>query len=314
VIIKKIIISEISNQECWAKILENVSCNSSILQTWEYGDAKKIYYKNNIYRLKFIYNDQLVGVAQIINIKLFKLFNIYYIGRGPIFFNATINDINSEIIYSLKKFFKSKTFINIILVSPLSNNFIIKNSINLNFIKRWESLTLSLTPNLVEIKKNFSNNWRTKYMEKSLAINQRCFINRFDKIGNLLDLYYDNLCKKKGRMINKKFYKIYLKKVITSNQSPLFLEYYDSNQLEAAILIIKHGVSSTYLMGWSSEKAKKEKINQFLFWKAISLLKEDNVKFLDLGGIDSKETPGITQFKTSFGAIKYKLPKTFICI
>lgn len=312
--IKKLIINEISNQECWRKILENVSHNSSILQSWEYGDAKKIYYKRNIYRLEFIYKNKSVGIAQVINIKIFKLLNIYYIGRGPIFFNPTSSDVYEEIIYSLKKYFKKITYVNILLVSPLPNYFKIKNSINLNFIKRWESLTLNLTPSLVEIKKNLSNNWRKKYMVRSLSINEQCFINRYEKIGNLLDLYYENLCSKNGKKINKNFYKIYLHKIIKSNQSPLLLEYYNSNQLESAILIIKHGVSSTYLMGWSSEKAKKEKINQFLFWKVISLLKEDGIKFFDLGGIDSQETPGITQFKKSFGAIKYKLPNTFICI
>ena len=62
----------------------------------------------------------------------------------------------------------------------------------------------------------------------------------------------------------------------------------------------------TYLLGWNGYKGRNLKPNQFLLWNAMMLLKEQGIRWFDLGGID-EDTPGISEFKLGVNGIRYAL-------
>ena len=49
------------------------------------------------------------------------------------------------------------------------------------------------------------------------------------------------------------------------------------------------------------------KANQFLLWNAMMLLKEQGIRWFDLGGIDEESTSGISQFKLGVNGTRYAL-------
>jgi hypothetical protein len=91
----------------------------------------------------------------------------------------------------------------------------------------------------------------------------------------------------------------------------LCLEFLDQNQCEiwlakygheilSAIIILKHGQSATYQIGYSSVKGRSMKLTKLLLWNAILDLKSQGVSTLDLGGVN-KHTPQLTMFKSGLG-------------
>ncbi len=75
----------------------------------------------------------------------------------------------------------------------------------------------------------------------------------------------------------------------------------------AGVLFIKHGQGATYQVGWSSEEGRKHCAHHLLLWQARSMLKQQGITQLDLGGINDDTAAGIKKFKTGTGALPYTL-------
>lgn len=69
----------------------------------------------------------------------------------------------------------------------------------------------------------------------------------------------------------------------------------------AAILILMHGRSATYQIGWSTENGKQHCAHHLLLWEALAQLKAANVYDFDLGGVNDESASGIKTFKTGMG-------------
>jgi len=92
------------------------------------------------------------------------------------------------------------------------------------------------------------------------------------------------------------------------NEQPMqIFKAFLGSELLAGICIVSHGNAATYLLGWNGAKGRNLKANQFLLWNAMMLLKEQGIRWFDLGGIDEESTPGISDFKLGVNGIRYAL-------
>jgi len=80
----------------------------------------------------------------------------------------------------------------------------------------------------------------------------------------------------------------------------------------AGILLARHGNAATYLIGWNGDAGRKLKANNRLLWEAVVELPKRGVRWLDLGGIDERLTPGIAAFKRGMNGEEYRLAGEFI--
>jgi hypothetical protein len=74
----------------------------------------------------------------------------------------------------------------------------------------------------------------------------------------------------------------------------------------AAILILCHGASATYQIGWTSEEGRTQAAHHLLLWDALRVLKERGIKGFDLGGVNDA-AEGITAFKEGLGGEPVRL-------
>ncbi len=75
----------------------------------------------------------------------------------------------------------------------------------------------------------------------------------------------------------------------------------------AGICLARHGIAATYLLGWNGPRGRPLRAHQFLLWQAVVHLKQTDVRWFDLGGIDEYSAPGITEFKLGLNGERYEL-------
>lgn len=69
----------------------------------------------------------------------------------------------------------------------------------------------------------------------------------------------------------------------------------------AFVLLVCHGRSATYLVGWSSAQGRETAAHHLLLWEGACMLKLKGIKELDLGGINDDSAEGIKIFKEGLG-------------
>ena len=114
------------------------------------------------------------------------------------------------------------------------------------------------------------------------------------------------MMKDRGESIPAKLYHQLLLEFESEQPMQIFKAFSEEEPL-AGICIVSHGSAATYLLGWNGQKGRRLKANQFLLWNAMMLLKEQGVRWFDLGGIDEDRTPGISEFKLGVNGIRYVL-------
>jgi lipid II:glycine glycyltransferase (peptidoglycan interpeptide bridge formation enzyme) len=75
----------------------------------------------------------------------------------------------------------------------------------------------------------------------------------------------------------------------------------------AGICLARHGNAATYLLGWNGDEGRRYRANHYLLWEAIRRLPGSDTAWLDLGGLDEENTPGITSFKMGLNGERYEL-------
>jgi hypothetical protein len=95
------------------------------------------------------------------------------------------------------------------------------------------------------------------------------------------------------------------------NREAVFLWACQDKLPVAGILLMMHGSSATYRIGWTTTEGRKANAHNVMLWEAAKLLKARGVKTFDLGGIEPHGAEGLTAFKAGMGGERLKLPGIF---
>ncbi|HEX8374560.1 MAG TPA: GNAT family N-acetyltransferase, partial [Geminicoccaceae bacterium] len=80
----------------------------------------------------------------------------------------------------------------------------------------------------------------------------------------------------------------------------------------AGVLLVRHGASATYEVGFTSARGRELSATHLLLWHALLESKRRGVRWLDLGGLNTDKAPGIARFKLGLGAEVVTLAGTFV--
>ncbi len=92
----------------------------------------------------------------------------------------------------------------------------------------------------------------------------------------------------------------------------LLLTAYHDGAPVSALLLVRHGQSATYQIGWTGEDGRRLRATNLLLWRAMLRLKSAGVRWLDLGGINGDRAPGVARFKLGVGGEPVALAGTFL--
>lgn len=85
-----------------------------------------------------------------------------------------------------------------------------------------------------------------------------------------------------------------------------------SGQKVAGALMLLHGNSATYHVGWVGEAGRATCAHNLVLWQAILALKQRGIRFLDLGGLNTTQLKGLARFKLGMGGTPVTLPGSFL--
>ena len=77
------------------------------------------------------------------------------------------------------------------------------------------------------------------------------------------------------------------------------------------MLVLLHGATATYHMGWANDMGRKSNAHNLLLWRLMEYLQAHGIEKFDLGGINTSDLPGISRFKLGTGAIPRVLAGTY---
>ena len=286
---------------------------SNLLQSWEYGNAKEKVEGWKIRREVIKRNDSVVAIFQALE-KSWGPVGVIRINRGPLLINE-IDDFNIK--YNIYRVLRKSWMWwkgRILLIAPdlvdVPENIAILALANFKErqVEQWQSSIIDLSLSEVDLRKNLNGKWRNQ-LKKAEQLQIDLKTEQSDESFYwLLDCYKQMMKDKSFRGTGVELYKELYR--FKKNNFYVFQAWYDG-QAAAGILIVQHGQSCTYQIGWNSSGGRRIYANNFLLWNAIIEMKQRGCAWFDLGGIDEKNTPGIAKFKRGLGGKEYTLVGEF---
>ena len=102
------------------------------------------------------------------------------------------------------------------------------------------------------------------------------------------------------------------KRLNTNGQSILSVTAIEKGTKIAGALFLLHGNSATYHIGWAGDRARTLNAQNHVLFSGMLALKQQNIKWLDLGGLDTGPQAGIARFKLGMGTPPTTLVGTYI--
>ncbi|MFH1616620.1 MAG: peptidoglycan bridge formation glycyltransferase FemA/FemB family protein [Planctomycetota bacterium] len=299
----------------WDKLLKQ--CNkTNLLQAWEYGEAKRIVEGWGPIRYVVLDGSEPVGLVQVLN-KLLPLFGGFTrINRGPLFLCDTVNrDTLNEIVENTllalyREIVEKKGYCLAIAPEIEQSEEIDQMLERLGFQAAggtcWSSSVVDLLLSENDLFRDLRGKWRNllrKSEKMGLELEQTC---TDEAMGFLMEKYC-YMQKEKGFAGVPKNILMELRRLIQPADRMQILFAQKNGIRIAGILVVGHGDSCTYLVGWNTPDGRQLQANYFLLWQAVMSFRHTGYRWFDLGGVDREITPNIAHFKTGLGGDNYRL-------
>ncbi|OHB47481.1 MAG: hypothetical protein A2106_05265 [Planctomycetes bacterium GWF2_40_8] len=303
----------VENKSEWNDLL--LRCKHvSILQTWEYGEAKQNV--EGVIPIRNIITDGVkpIGIVQTLVRKIPLFRGIARINRGPLILPEYHRSHLDPFLQILKLLHDHwvKWERMVLLIAPN----IQKNEIDCVKLQElgydatnnnaWESILVDLSLDEVALRKNLHQKWRN-LLNKAEKINLELEIaNSVEGLSFLMSRYNQMMTEKNFSGPSEKLIKEI--KNVTLDESSVQVMFAVKNSVRiGGVLVLGYIDTCHYLVGWNSTEGKIFQSNYFLLWQAMLIFKKMGYRWFDLGGINEKLTPGITHFKRGLGGNEYVL-------
>ncbi|OYW41816.1 MAG: hypothetical protein B7Z38_06850 [Rhodobacterales bacterium 12-64-8] len=91
-------------------------------------------------------------------------------------------------------------------------------------------------------------------------------------------------------------------------------EWQTAGKVSAAMCFVRHGTTASYHMAWGNDAARRAQVHTLMLWQAAMALRDEGVRWLDLGSINTEEAPGLARFKLGTGAAVKPLGATLLVL
>ena len=308
-----------ADRTTWDKAWKQVNF-SNLLQSWEYGEVKSVLEKWVAHRFLIVdANGNFYAMAQVLIRSMPIVGKVARLNRGPLLVNSELQDPNREerSLKSIEVLVKELRHLGcrLTLMAPeletddIYGNRHLKGSFRINRFKAWGSARLFLLKSEDEIYTNLKGKWRNmlrKAQKSNISVVKKEL--NSSSVEELVSQYTDFKEKKGFSGLSKKL----LREICLKNGDDwhtIVLESFDRETSRSLgfLVSVRHGDTSTYLIGFTNEQGRRTNANYLMLWASINDAKAAGCSWFDLGGITDNTLPGIAQFKNGIRADRYGL-------
>jgi len=301
-------------QDEWNGIVSRMDA-LSLMQTWEFGEAKAKTGNWTATRAVFRKGAEIVGAAQFA-VRTVLNRGLVWVNRAPLLANGSHNetDVYLEILEELRRHWMDKRKMYLRMAPPLA-----ASEENYALVQRagysratttdgWVSEMLDLDLSVDELRKNLHGKWRNCLI-KAERCQVECEIGSTDGLMDELLGDYRALLGRigPGASLPPALVRT-LQDLLPASRKMVICAARQAGRRLGSILIVPYGDKSMYLIGAINHEGRKVNANHHLVWNAICEMKERGFKWFDLGGVHPDDTPpGILHFKRGVRGTPYRL-------
>lgn len=295
----------------WSQMLDLFD-DANIYQTLAYGAVR--WGEKNLSHLVLKRDGEILGIAQLRIVRPTKLkFGMAYLRWGPLCQRRGL-PLDPEVVtrmanaleqeYVKKKNLFLRVLPNAFLDSPraavLHSAFSKFTSEPLVADNTYRTFLLDLAPSLEELRKNLDRKWRnqlTRAEKNNLTIVAG---NGFEEYMAFCQMYRQMRQRKTFETTVREDEFLRIQEALPEPHRMRILLCQDNGVNVAGMVATAMGDSGIYLLGATSDEGLNAKGAYILQWNTIQWLKENGIRWYDLGGIDPEANPGVYHFKKGF--------------
>lgn len=308
------------SQSEWTDIVSGFQ-GLSLLQTWEYAEAKAELSPWRVWRATFKDEGITVGAVQAM-VRPFPWLSggLVWINRGPLWNRGGKDDpsLPSEMTNGLHRYWVEQRGMYLRIAPPVLDNDTAAGTLAATDCERvedgsgWASARVDLSQTVESLRSQLQQKWRN-CLNKAERLGLTAYGGCDDEQFNELIVGYDTMLPERGYQTNitPKFLCRLQDLLPPERKLWVFNARQDDLRL-GGILIVRYGDTCEYLVGSINEAGKARNAGQFLLWQAMCQMKTLGCRWFDLGGMDPEHTPaGIFHFKSGLGGTSYRLVGEF---
>lgn len=295
----------------WSAMLD-LFYDANLYQTWSYGAIR--WGRKNLSHLVLKRNGEVFAIAQLRIIRPTRFnFGMAYLRWGPVCHQRGKEldaEITACVARALHEEYVSKRGL---LLQILPNAFegsaraaVFQSSFS-KFTQEprtadneYRTFVLDLTPPIEELRKKLDAKWRNKLTQSEKKGLKIVAGNGTDEYRTFCQMY-EQMWKRKTFETTvdvEEFGRIQEDLPETHRMRVLICE--QAGTPVSGVVASAMGDSAIYLLGATSDDGLNAKGAYLLQWTLIQWLKENGIRWYDLGGIDPEGNPGVYSFKRGF--------------
>jgi peptidoglycan pentaglycine glycine transferase (the first glycine) len=309
------LITKAFSQDDWTKIISEFQ-DLSLMQTWEYGEAKARTGPWEVERTIFLEDDRVIGAAQAMVRPLPWLAGLVWINRGPLWRRGADQAPGAfpAMLVELRRYWVDERRLYLCLAPPFSSEEADPSLIEapgyswIPDTPGWSSAIVDLSGSVEQLRQALSKNWR-KQLNKAERLGVQCVAGRSAALfENCLSSYQAHLSSKEfDTSVSPELLQELQHQLPEDRKMWVFEGRYENEPL-GSLLVAGYGDTCMLLALGLNEKGKEVHGGYLMHWQALVKMKELGYRQLDLGGVDFQRTlPGILQFKSGLRGKPYQL-------
>ncbi len=286
---------------------------SSLLQCWAWGEAKREVEGWHPRRAILARGPDVIGAVQILEKRLGPV-RVARINRGPFWVGAHDPDpaVKAAALACLRgqwRWWRGRA----LLIAPELAADAAADLPGLGFHRRagdgWCSAWVDLRRSDGDLRKSLHGKWRNMLVNAEKAGLDLDLMAGPDAVDWLMPLYRSAMEEKGFSGASPAMMQALARHAAPDDM--LVYRVRSNGDEAAALLMARHGVSVTYLVGCTGPAGRASRATYLALWRAMLDLRDRGCHWLDLGGIDDQSTPGVAAFKRGVKGSEYRLAGEF---
>jgi hypothetical protein len=302
------------DRDGWGRLLARAG-RSSLEQSWAYGEALAATEGCRVHRAVATRGERPVALVQAFEKHRFLPLVPLRILRGPLWLEEALPaDSRAAVLRLIKRHFRLAKR-RLLIWSPElpetpASHALMRFCGSRQMVTGYSTPLLDLAPPVAELRRGLHGKWRNMLVgaeQAELAVQLAAGGRNFDWLVERSDEFRrrSGFIGTPGSLVRA------IAAAAPHKDDILVLTAKAGRERVAGVLLVVHGATATYLLGWTGPEGRKRHAQHLLLWRGSQEMKRRGVRWLDLGGVNAA-APGLARFKLGLGGRLHTLAGTFI--